>query len=131
MTDEEPDDEGDDARELGDVDDEADAVDVADANDAADVGDARADFAAELAGARESLAADDLTAFHVGVVHADESVDVSFAQVADDPRQEGLQALSLLAAHLRVVARQAGVDFETVADDAVQLAGEVEELVDE
>ncbi|MFB6125813.1 MAG: hypothetical protein ABEJ79_00730 [Halolamina sp.] len=86
------------------------------------------EFAAELADARATLSSEDLTAFHVGAVHDDESVDVSFAQVAGDPQQEGLQALTLLAAHLRVVARQADVDLETVAADAVTLAGEVDEV---
>ena len=51
-----------------------------------------------------------------------------FAQTADDPQQEGLQALSLLATHVRIVANEAGVDPATVAGDAATLAGQMEEL---
>lgn len=46
----------------------------------------------------------------------------------DDPQQEGLQALSLLAAHVRIVATEAGVDPATVAGDAATLAGRMDEL---
>lgn len=86
-------------------------------------------FERELANARSLLDAEDVTAIHVGVVHGDE-VDTAFAQTADDPREEGLRALTLLATHLRLVAEEAGVDFETVAADAARLADSVEELPD-
>lgn len=83
-------------------------------------------FRSELARARE-LITDDVDAVHVGVVR-DGEVDTTFAQRADDPQQEGLQALALLAAHLRLVANEAGVEPSTVAGDAASLAGEVEEI---
>ena len=86
-------------------------------------------FERELANARSLLDAEDVTAIHVGVVHGDE-VDTAFAQTADDPEGEGLRALTLLATHLRLVAEEAGVDYETVAADAARLAGSVEELPD-
>ncbi|QLG61556.1 hypothetical protein [Halorarum salinum] len=86
-------------------------------------------FERELENARTLLEADDVTAVHVGVVHGEE-VDTAFAQTADDPHEEGLRALTLLATHLRLVAEEAGVDYETVAADAASLAGSVEELPD-
>lgn len=113
-----------DANGVVDADREVDA----DADTEADGGgDADAAFAAELEQARELLEGDDVAAFHVGVVRGDE-VDTTIAQRADDPREEGLQALSLLAAHVRLVAGEAGVDPSTVAGDAASLAGQVEEI---
>ena len=94
--------------------------------DRSDDGDA---FERELANARALLEAEDVTALHVGVVHGDE-VDATFAQASDDPHDRGIRALTLLATHLRLVAAEAGVDYETVASDAAQLAGSVEELPD-
>ncbi|WP_313694046.1 hypothetical protein [Halorarum halobium] len=84
-------------------------------------------FDRELANARALLEADDVTAIHVGVVRGGE-VDTTFAQTADTPEEEGLRALTLLATHLRAVAEEAGVDYETLAADAAGLAGSVEEL---
>jgi hypothetical protein len=85
-------------------------------------------FQAELDAARDLLDDDDVTAFHVGVVRGGEEIDTSFSyRRDDDSQQEGLQALSLLATHLRIVASEAGVDYETVATDAVTLATQVEE----
>jgi len=84
-------------------------------------------FDDELAEARRLLDGDGVRAFYVGVVRGDE-VDTTFAQRADDPREEGLQALSLLAAHVRLVADEADVEPSTAAADAATLAGEVEEI---
>lgn len=84
-------------------------------------------FDDELAEARRLLDGDDVRACYVGVVRGDE-VDTTFAQRADDPREEGLQALSLLAAHLRLVADEADVEPSTAAADAATLASEVEEI---
>ncbi|MDR5674284.1 Uncharacterized protein AArcCO_2670 [Halalkaliarchaeum sp. AArc-CO] len=85
-------------------------------------------FARELEYARQLLDDDGVTAAVVGVVRDGEEVDTTFAQRADSPREEGLQALSLLAAHVRLVADQAGVDHTTVASDAASLAGAVDEI---
>lgn len=87
---------------------------------------AESTFEQELASARELLADDDISALHVGVVRGDR-VDTAFAQLADGPREEGLQALTLLATHLRLVAEEAGVGYDTVAADAAQLANQVED----
>jgi hypothetical protein len=83
-------------------------------------------FQRELESARELLADDDISALHVGVVRGDR-VDTAFAQLADGSREEGLQALTLLATHLRLVAEQAGVGYDAVAADAAELANHVEE----
>ncbi|WP_138004729.1 hypothetical protein [Halalkalirubrum salinum] len=85
-------------------------------------------FAADRAAAREALADDDVSAFYLGIVRDGESIDTTFAQTADDPEDEGLQALSLLAAHVRIVANQAGVEPSTVAGDAATLAARLEDL---
>ncbi len=85
------------------------------------------EFESELAYARELLDTDDIRAAHVGVVRGDE-VDTTFAQRGEDPQQEGLQALSLLAAHVRLVAAEAGVEPSTVAADAASLASQVDEI---
>lgn len=85
-------------------------------------------FDAELAKARELLEGDDVDALHVGVVR-DGEVDTTFAQrTGDDPQNEGLRALALLAAHVQLVAEEAGVDASTVAGDAATLAGQVERI---
>lgn len=86
------------------------------------------EFDAELQSARELLDEESITAFYLGVIHDGETADTMFAQTADDPQQEGLQALSLLATHVRIVANEAGVDPATVAGDAATLAGQMEEL---
>ncbi|WP_434521376.1 hypothetical protein [Halorubrum sp. AS12] len=86
------------------------------------------DFETELASARDLLDGDDIDAVHVGVVR-DGEVDTTFAQrTADDPDGAGLRALALLAAHVRLVAGEAGVDASTVAGDAATLAGQVEQI---
>ena len=85
-------------------------------------------FDAERLAAQELLDDDSLTAFYIGVVDDGETVDTTFAQTADGPQQEGLQALSLLAAHVRIVANEAGVEPATVAGDAATLAGRMDEL---
>ncbi len=85
-------------------------------------------FDAELAQARELLEGDDVDALHVGVVR-DGEVDTTFAQrTGDDPQNQGLRALALLAAHVQLVAEEAGVDASTVAGDAATLAGQVERI---
>ncbi len=110
-------------------DDEPDMVDAGERHEET----ARTDggeegFAAELARARELLESDDVDALHVGVVR-DGEVDTTFAQrTGDDPQNEGLRALALLAAHVQLVADEAGVDASTVAGDAATLAGQVERI---
>jgi hypothetical protein len=86
------------------------------------------DFEARLTAARQLLADDDVTAFHVGVVRENEEIDTAFGVRAEDPQQESLQSLSLLATHVRLVAREAGVEPSTVAGDAAALAGEVADV---
>lgn len=88
--------------------------------------DASDEFAERLENAR-SLVDDDATAFYVGVVREGREVDSTFAQRADDPQQEGMQALSLLASHLRLVSDEADVDYTTVAADAATLAEQLGE----
>lgn len=86
------------------------------------------EFARELAAAKRLLDGDDIEAIHVGVVR-DGEVDTTFAQrSADDPENDGLRALALLAAHVRLVAEEAGVEASTVAGDAATLAGQVEKI---
>lgn len=84
------------------------------------------EFAERVENARSLLTAD-ATAVYVGVVRDGREVDSTFAQQADDAQQEGMQALSLLASHLRLVADEAGVDYTTVAGDAVTLAERLDE----
>ncbi|MFB6221199.1 MAG: hypothetical protein ABEH90_07150 [Halolamina sp.] len=84
------------------------------------------EFANRLANARD-LIDDETTACYVGVVREGREVDSTFAQQADDAEQEGMQALSLLASHLRLVADEAGVDYATVAGDAATLAERLDE----
>ena len=96
-----------------------------------DTGDVDTDFDAEQRKAQELLDEDSITAFYLGVIHDGETADTMFAQTADDPQQEGLQALSLLATHVRIVANESGADPETVAGDAATLAGRLEELAPE
>jgi predicted kinase len=85
-------------------------------------------FDTERERARELLAAEDLTALHLGVVHDDDTVDTVVSRRTDGSYDEGLQALSLLATHLRAVASEAGVEYETVAADAAAVAAQLEEL---
>ena len=86
------------------------------------------DFETELARARDLLDGDDIDAVHVGVVR-DGEVDTTFAQRTDDDADgAGLRALALLAAHVRLVAGEAGVEPSTVAGDAATLAGQVEQI---
>ena len=86
-------------------------------------------FDAELERARDLLDGEAIEAIHVGVVR-DGEVDTTFAQrtSADEPEREGLRALALLAAHIRLVANEAGVEASTVAGDAATLAGQVERI---
>lgn len=83
-------------------------------------------FARRVEEARD-LIGEDATAFYVGVVREGREVDSTFAQQADDAQQEGMQALSLLASHIRLVSDEAGVDYTTVAADAVTLAEQLDE----
>lgn len=97
--------------------------------------DASEEFDARLERARRLLEQEGITAFHVGVIRDGEEVDTAFAQrasdtpdsAASDAGDEGAQALSLLGAHLRLVADEAGVDYATVAGDAATVAERVEE----
>ena len=85
-------------------------------------------FAAEIDRARDLLDGEEIEAIHVGVVR-DGEVDTTFAQRGDgDAENEGLRALALLAAHVRLVANEAGVEASTVAGDAATLAGQVEQI---
>jgi len=85
-------------------------------------------FAAEIDRARELLDGDAIEAVHVGVVR-DGEIDTTFAQRSDgDGERDGLRALALLAAHVRLVANEAGVETSTVAGDAATLAGQVEQI---
>ena len=86
------------------------------------------EFEDALAEARGRLDGDAVTAFYLGVVRDGEEIDSTFSYRTGDPQQEGLQSLSLLATHLRVIAREAGVDVETVAEDATRLATQVDEI---
>ncbi|CCQ36656.1 uncharacterized protein Nmlp_2490 [Natronomonas moolapensis 8.8.11] len=85
-------------------------------------------FETERRAAQELLADDSITALYVGVVSDGDALETTFAQTAEDPQREGLQALSLLAAHVRLVANEAGVDPAAVAGDAATLAGRMDEL---
>ncbi|ELZ32261.1 hypothetical protein C465_08026 [Halorubrum distributum JCM 9100] len=107
------------------ADDSTGTVDSADAAESASAAD---DFETELARARDLLDGDDIDAVHVGVVR-DGEVDTTFAQRTDgDAEGAGLRALALLAAHVRLVAGEAGVEPSTVAGDAATLAGQVEQI---
>ena len=83
-------------------------------------------FETERDRARTLLDAEDLTAIHVGAIHDDQTVDTVTSRRTDG--NEELQALSLLATHIRAVAVEAGVDYETVAADAAAVAAQLEEL---
>lgn len=96
-----------------------------DDHDAAGSGEDEA-FARRVEEARDLLG-EDATALYVGVVRDGREVDSTFAQQADDHQQEGMQALSLLASHIRLVSDEAGVDYTTVAADAVTLAEQLDE----
>lgn len=85
-------------------------------------------FDGELDRARSLLDAADLTAVHVGVIHDDRTVDTVATRRTDGDTDAELHALSLLATHIRAVATEAGVDYETVAADAAAIAAQLEEL---
>jgi len=85
-------------------------------------------FETERDRARRLLNADDLTALHVGVIHDDQTVDTVASRRTDADSEAELQALSLLATHIRAVAAEAGVDYDTVAADAAAVAAQLEEL---
>lgn len=89
------------------------------------------EFEAERQAAMELLDDDSITAFYLGTIDDGETVETTFAQTAEDSQQEGLQALSLLATHVRIVANEAGVEPATVAGDAATLAGRLDELTPE
>ncbi|WP_123620360.1 hypothetical protein [Halorubrum sp. CSM-61] len=87
-------------------------------------------FATEIDRARDLLDGEGIEAVHVGVVR-DGEVDTTFAQRSDGDsgdEGDGLRALALLAAHVRLVANEAGVEASTVAGDAATLAGQVERI---
>jgi hypothetical protein len=87
------------------------------------------EFDDQLAAAREALEHDDLTAFNVGIVRDGDAVQTTSSYRTDAvDAEEGTQALTLLATHLRVVADQAGVDYGTAARDAAALAERVESV---
>ncbi|KPN29307.1 hypothetical protein SY89_03118 [Halolamina pelagica] len=109
--------------EAGEDDHDADG-DHATGDDAGS--DEDAEFAQRVSEARDLLG-EDATALYVGVVRDGREVDSTFAQQADDHQQEGMQALSLLASHIRLVSDEAGVDYTTVAADAVTLAEQLDE----
>ncbi|ESP88167.1 hypothetical protein, partial [Candidatus Halobonum tyrrellensis] len=104
---------------MSDAPDDADDPESDADGDGADAG-----FERELSNARALLAGDDLRAVHVGVVRGGE-VETAVARGGDGD-QTRLRALTLLAAHLRTVAAEAGVDPGTLAADAARLAGEME-----
>lgn len=81
-----------------------------------------AEFAESLDRARELLDDDSISAFYVGAVRDGQDLSAASAYLADDPEGEGMQALSLLASHVHMVADEAGVDIETAARDAAKLA---------
>lgn len=85
-------------------------------------------FEGEIDRARQLLDAEDLTAVHVGVIHDDRTVDTVATRRTDGETDAELHALSLLATHIRAVAAEAGVDYETVAADAAAIAAQLEEL---
>jgi hypothetical protein len=86
------------------------------------------DFETRRRAAASLLSDDDVTAFHVGVVRDGGEIDTAFGVEADDSQGESLQSLALLATHVRLVAREAGVEPSTVAGDAAALAAEVEDV---
>jgi len=85
-------------------------------------------FETERDRARRLLDAEDITALHVGVIHDDQTVDTVASRRTDADSEAELQALSLLATHIRAVAAEAGVDYDTVAADAAAIASQLEEL---
>jgi len=85
-------------------------------------------FERERDRARSLLDADDLTAVHVGVIHDDQTVDTVASRRTEADSDPELQTLSLLATHIRAVAAEAGVDYDTVAADAAAIASQLEEL---
>ena len=85
------------------------------------------DFETNRDRARELLADDDLTALHLGVIRDDDTVDTVVARAGGES-DESLQALSLLATHIRAVATEAGVEYDAVAADAAAIAGQLDEV---
>ena len=85
-------------------------------------------FETERERARQLLDAEDLTALHVGVIHDDQTVDTVASRRTGADSEAELQTLSLLATHIRAVAAEAGVDYDTVAADAAAIASQLEEL---
>jgi len=85
-------------------------------------------FEGEIDRARQLLDAEDLTAVHVGVIHDDRTVDTVATRQTDGESDAELHALSLLATHIRAVAAEAGVEYDTVAADAAAIAAQLEEL---
>lgn len=84
-----------------------------------------ADFEAKRDEAQELLDADGVTAFQVSVIRGDQ-VDTVNERLAGSDRAESLQALSLLAAHVRQVANSADADYGEVAADAAAIAGRLD-----
>lgn len=85
-------------------------------------------FEQDVEQARELLSATDLTALHVGVIHEDDTVDTVASRRTDGEYDASLQALSLLATHIRAVASEAGAEYDQVAADAAAIAAQLEEL---
>jgi len=85
-------------------------------------------FETERDRARRLLDAEDITALHVGVIHDYQTVDTVASRRTDSDSEAELQALSLLSTHIRAVAAEAGVDYDTVAADAAAIASQLEEL---
>lgn len=112
-------------------DDDETAADESSSNDGESIAGETPDegaFAVKLARARDLLDSDDIEAVHVGIIR-DGEVDTTFAQRAEDePEGEGLRAIALLAAHVRLVSNVAGVEPSTVAGDAATLAGQVDRI---
>lgn len=84
------------------------------------------DFETDLERARDLLERGDLDGFYAGVVSGDE-LDYVFAHRFDDPERVGMQALSLLAYHVRTIAEEADLPPEQVAEDAARLAAQLDE----
>lgn len=76
--------------------------------------------------AGELLAAGDVDGLYVAVTRGDE-MDFAFAHRFDDPEVVGMRALSLLAKHVQVVAEEAELPADRVAEDAALLAEQLGE----
>jgi|GEM_PF-1864629 len=79
------------------------------------------EFATDRAAAAALLDQEDVDGFFVAVARGEE-YDYSFAHRTGDAERVGMQALSLLAQHLLVIARETGVPVEQVAEDAARFA---------